>query len=303
MSDLDMNQLMSVIETRVRDRLGILEDTLHAPPQASEERPAPPTPPRAAGPDHRAPTAPLLAQQAPRHIEHRALAASATRADVEARCEEARVYNLHAVSVHPGDVSLAATLLADTTAQVCALIDPLGAATSATRAFAAREAARLGADALDVTLLGGALRDLDYRAVCDDLRDVIAAAAPVPTTVTLGSTDGDAALDARAITTACALARAAGATSVNLRAPLTPDALDAVSLMRAVVGDGVGVKVTTEPDSVEALKALYRAGASCVCAAQGPSLITHWAEQEAAERTSQGSPEPTPHNPTRASGA
>jgi len=288
-----MNQLMSVIETRVRDRLnlqGFLEQTSEL-----EQTSTRPEAPRPTTPDanHAPPTLPLSTEEAAARLEHRALTPQATHADLEARCAEAAAHGLQAISVYPGDAALAAHLLGSDSAQISVLIDPLGAASSATRAFAAQEAAHQGADALDVALLGGALNDLNYAVVCDDLRGLISAASPVPVTVTLG-TD---ALPARTLTIACALAQAAGAAAVNLIAHSALGARASVSLMRAVVGGDVGVKVTTEPITADELSALFQAGASCVCTAQGPALLSGWTSPET------GLAEPTIHNPTSATGA
>ena len=111
-------------------------------------------------------------------IDHTLLKSAATRPDVEKLCNEARQYGFCSVCVNPFWVSYAKELLKDSDVKVCTVIGfPLGAATTAVKAYETADAVKNGADEIDMVLNIGALRNREYDAVLKDIQAVRRACA------------------------------------------------------------------------------------------------------------------------------
>lgn len=105
------------------------------------------------------------------HVDHTLLKPEATAADIAALCREALRCRVASVCVNPRFVSLCAGHLGGKI-PICTVIGfPLGAATTAAKAFEARDAIANGADEIDVVIPIGALREGD----CDQVRGELAA--------------------------------------------------------------------------------------------------------------------------------
>lgn len=106
-------------------------------------------------------------------IDHTLLKSAATRPDVEKLCQEARAYGFCSVCVNPFWVSYAKKLLQGCDVKVCTVIGfPLGANTSAVKAYETAEAVKNGADEIDMVINIGALRNREYDTVLQDIQAV-----------------------------------------------------------------------------------------------------------------------------------
>jgi len=212
------------------------------------------------------PTVPAEALRTPRdlapYLDHTLLAPGATREDLERLCAEARAHALGAVCVHRQAVAEARRLLAGTAVKVVAVVDfPKGEGTTAARVAEAREAARAGADEVDLVAPLPALAAGRFEAVLDDLRAVIGA-LPVPVKVILET----ARLDRDRKVAAAAIARCAGAAFVKTSTGFGGGGatVEDVALLRAVVGETVGVKASGGIRTAADALAMIRAGADRV---------------------------------------
>ena len=114
-----------------------------------------------------------------RFIDHTLLKPEAKRSDIERLCAEAREHGFIGVCVNTAWIEHAATLLKGSETLPVAVVGfPLGACTSATKAFETTEAVRLGAREIDMVLNVGALKSGDLTLVENDIRLVVAAAKP-----------------------------------------------------------------------------------------------------------------------------
>ena len=112
-----------------------------------------------------------------KYIDHTNLKATATRADIETLCAEARQYGFRAVCVNPSQVVNAVEFLAGSEVRVATVIGfPLGATTSLTKAREAEEAVAAGAAELDMVINIGALKEGRLDLVRDDIKAVVRAA-------------------------------------------------------------------------------------------------------------------------------
>src|SRR4051794_27930560 len=109
-------------------------------------------------------------------IDHTALKADTTKEQIEKLCEEAKEYGFFSVCVNPAWAKFSADLLKGSDVKVCTVIGfPLGATTSETKAFEAKDAIQKGAHEVDMVINVGMLKAGDDGAVEQDIRSVVEA--------------------------------------------------------------------------------------------------------------------------------
>lgn len=110
-------------------------------------------------------------------IDHTVLKADTPLETVKRICDEAMEYGFASVCINPCHVAYCADYLKDSDANVCTVIGfPLGANTSAVKAFETKDAIANGADEIDMVMNIGALKDKNYDLVRDDVKAVVEAA-------------------------------------------------------------------------------------------------------------------------------
>jgi deoxyribose-phosphate aldolase len=207
-------------------------------------------------------------------IDHTLLKPDATRQDIERLCREAAENHFATVCVNPTWVATCASLLRGTPVGVCAVVGfPLGATTADVKHYETRRVIFDGAREVDMVINVGALKSNDLRTV---ERDIEAVTGPC---LDCGATS-KVIIEAAYLTdeekvTACALAKAAGATFVKTSTGFGPGGATAadVALMRRVVGHDMGVKAAGGVRDLEGLKAMVAAGASRVGASAGVKIV------------------------------
>lgn len=222
-------------------------------------------------------------------IDHTLLRPTATRAQIEALCAEAREHRFASVCVQPARVALARSCLNPSNpslggqVKVCTVIGfPLGANHPDIKAAEARLAVREGADELDVVINLGLLRDGQHDAVVADLTGVVAAADGRLVKVILET----ALLDPAEIDLACRLAVASGArfvkTSTGFASPPVGApggggaTTEAVARMRRAVGPHIGVKASGGIGDAATARAMLAAGADRLGASASLKLLAEW---------------------------
>lgn len=110
-------------------------------------------------------------------IDHTVLKADTPLETVKRICDEAMEYGFASVCINPCHVAYCADYLKDSNVNVCTVISfPLGANTSAVKAFETKDAIANGADEIDMVMNIGALKDKNYDLVRDDVKAVVEAA-------------------------------------------------------------------------------------------------------------------------------
>jgi deoxyribose-phosphate aldolase len=205
-------------------------------------------------------------------IEHSLLAPTATRAQLERHCAEARTHQLFAVCVNPQWVGRAAMVLAETGVRVVSVVGfPLGASTSVVKAFECEYAISQGAQEIDMVLQIGPLKAGDRFLVCEDIRGVVKAAAGRPVKVILETAllnDGEKRL-------ACALAEEAGAAFVKTSTGFGPAGatVEDVRLMREATGGRLAVKASGGIRTAAFARELIAAGAARLGCSNSVALL------------------------------
>jgi deoxyribose-phosphate aldolase len=207
-------------------------------------------------------------------IDHTLLRPDATAADVRNLCEEARQYSFASVCVNPYWVPLAVSALAGSPVKVCTVVGfPLGANTTAMKVAETKEAARAGAQEIDMVLNIGELRGENNGAVRQDIEAVTAAAHHENAIVKVILET--ALLDDRQKAVACTLAKNAGAQFVKTSTGFSTHGatVQDVALMRGVVGAEMGVKASGGIRTLDDLKSMVAAGATRIGASASVKII------------------------------
>lgn len=200
-------------------------------------------------------------------IDHSVLKPTSTVQDVKDGAAIALKYQTAAYCIRPSDVPLASTLLAGSDVKVCTVIGfPHGTTDTTSKAFEAAEAVRNGAHEVDMVINIGWMLSGDLVAVEDDIRQVVNAARAVNDTACIKVILETAYLSPEQIVKACEMSESAGADFVKTSTGFAPEGanVENIALMRATVGDRLGVKASGGIRTMEQVEALVAAGASRV---------------------------------------
>jgi deoxyribose-phosphate aldolase len=200
-------------------------------------------------------------------IDHSVLKPTSTVQDVKDGAAIALQYQTAAYCIRPSDVPLASKLLAGSEVKVCTVIGfPHGTTDTTSKAFEAAEAVRNGAHEVDMVINIGWMLSGDLVAVEDDIRQVVNAARAVNDTTCIKVILETAFLSKDQIVKACEMSESAGADFVKTSTGFAPEGatVENIALMRATVGDRLGVKASGGIRTLAQVEALVAAGASRV---------------------------------------
>ncbi|KXT78694.1 deoxyribose-phosphate aldolase [Streptococcus sp. DD13] len=205
-------------------------------------------------------------------IDHTLLKADTTEKQIQKIISEAKQYNFASVCVNPTWVAHVAAALKGTDVKVCTVIGfPLGASTSAVKAFETKDAIANGADEVDMVINIGALKSGDDQAVEADIRAVVEAANGTLVKVIIET----CLLTDEEKVRACQLAQSAGADFVKTSTGFSTGGatVEDIALMRKTVGPDMGVKASGGARSYEDAQAFIEAGASRIGASSGVAIM------------------------------
>lgn len=229
------------------------------------------------------------------YIDHTALSAECGVKQIGILCSEALKYGFASVCVNPVNVAFASSELAGSDVKVCTVIGfPLGAATSAAKAFETEDAIFNGADEIDMVINIGAAKDGRYSIVSSDIATVVETARnageKVNKKIIVKVILETCLLDEQTIKNCCLCAKKAGAdfvkTSTGFATPkgydgrLLPNGASEshVKLMREVVGPDMGVKASGGIRSAAMVALMLKAGANRIGTSSGVNIVEAWNE-------------------------
>ena len=207
-------------------------------------------------------------------IDHTILKPDSLRQDVERLCREARFYGFATVCVLPALLRVAVECLEGSAVMPCTVAGfPLGASTTASKAFEAEEAAAVGAREVDMVLAVWAMKEGRYQHVQDEIAAVVKAVGPRCGVKVILET---CLLTDDEKITACRLAVAAGARFVKTSTGLAGGGatVQDVRLMRATVGPETGVKASGGIRTLAQAQAMIQAGANRIGTSAGVTIVT-----------------------------
>jgi deoxyribose-phosphate aldolase len=210
-----------------------------------------------------------------RMIDHTLLKPEATMQEIENLCAEAKHYGFASVCINPAYVKLCADVLRNSNVKVCTVIGfPLGATSSAAKAFETEQAIKHGASEVDMVINIGMLKSREYDYVEHDILAVVDGAhrlkALVKVIIETGLLTDDEKIKA------CALAKHAGADFVKTSTGFVNGGatVEDIALMRKVVGPEVGVKASGGVRSKKQALALLASGATRIGASASIKIVT-----------------------------
>jgi deoxyribose-phosphate aldolase len=210
-----------------------------------------------------------------RMIDHTLLKPDATQKEIEKLCAEAKQYRFASVCINPSNVKLCANLLRDTDVKVCTVIGfPLGATSSAAKAFETDRAIKDGAREVDMVINVGMLKSCEYEYVEEDILSVVSAAHSFGVLTKVIIETG--LLTDEEKVKACMLAKHAGADFVKTSTGFVKGGATAgdIALMRKVVGPELGVKASGGVRSQEDALTLIASGADRIGASASVKIVT-----------------------------
>lgn len=209
-----------------------------------------------------------------RYIDHTLLKPAATRADIAKLCAEAKEYHFASVCVNSAHIAEVSAALAGTDVAPCCVVGfPLGAMETEAKAFEAARAAALGAREIDMVMDIGAAKEGDFARVEADIAAVVSA---IQGRAKLKVILECCLLTDEEKTAACLAAKRAGADFVKTSTGFSTGGATEhdVALMRAAVGDDMGVKASGGIRTREDALRMIAAGASRIGASAGIAIVT-----------------------------
>lgn len=206
------------------------------------------------------------------YIDHTLLKPESRQDQIDKLIREAKTYNFASVCINPTWVSYAAKALEGTDIKVCTVIGfPLGATTSAVKAFETKDAISHGADEVDMVINIGQAKSGHFAFVEEDIRAVVEASGDKLVKVIIET----CLLTDKEKIKACQAAVAAGADFVKTSTGFSTAGarLDDVRLMRQTVGPDVGVKAAGGTQSLEDAQAFIEAGATRIGTSAGVTIM------------------------------
>jgi deoxyribose-phosphate aldolase len=209
-----------------------------------------------------------------RMIDHTLLKPDATIDEITRLCQEAKKYDFASVCINPSYVSRCSRQLRDTSVKVCTVIGfPLGATSTATKAFEAEHALRDGAKEIDMVINVGMLKSGEYDYVENDIFAVVTTGKRYRalTKVILET----ALLSDEEKVKGCILAKRAGADFVKTSTGFSKGGATVgdVALMRKVVGSAMGVKASGGVRTREDALAMVASGADRIGASASVKIV------------------------------
>ena len=197
-----------------------------------------------------------------KYIDHTLLAPETTTRDVIKLCEEANAMQVAAVCISPSLLPILNGLLSGEVALACVTGFPSGAHTAATKAFEAATAVENGATEIDMVANLGFVFASKWLELGDEISAV---RKSISGSTKLKVIIESAALTDEQIIMSCRVAVAHGADFVKTSTGFHKSggaSVHAVQLMRATVGNSIGVKASGGIRTRELALEMIKAGAS-----------------------------------------
>ncbi|MBL7544663.1 MAG: deoxyribose-phosphate aldolase [Bdellovibrionaceae bacterium] len=192
------------------------------------------------------------------YIDHTLLKPDVRKDEIIKLCDEAKTHRFFSVCVNSYWVPLCARLLTGTSVKVCTVVGfPLGANSTATKAFEAEWAVVQGAREIDMVINIGALKDKDYSVVETDIASVLKSCQGNILKVIIET----ALLNDDEKTTACKIIESAGAHFVKTSTGFASNGAHVgdIALFKKTLAPHMKIKasggIKTEAQAIEFIKA------------------------------------------------
>lgn len=205
------------------------------------------------------------------YIDHTALTAEKTDADILKLCDEAIEHQFFSVCINSCHIPLAKQKLAGSNVKICTVVGfPLGANLSSVKAFETQEAIAAGANEIDMVINVGWIKSNKWSAVKEDIQAVLNACNGTPLKVILET----CLLTKEEIVQACEICKALKVAFVKTSTGFNKGGatMEDVALMKQTVDD-IGVKASGGIRDTQTALAMIQAGATRIGASAGIAII------------------------------
>ena len=205
-------------------------------------------------------------------IDHTNLKPTAIVAEIQKLCKEAKTYGFYAVCVNGCHVSIAKETLRNTPVKVAAVVGfPLGAMSTKSKVFEAKDCIENGADEIDMVINIGWLKSEMYDAVREEINTIKQAIGDKILKVIIETcylTDSEKEI-------ACTLAVEAHADFVKTSTGFGTGGatVEDVKLMKRIVGENAKIKASGGVKNKEMALQYTALGVSRIGTSSGPDLL------------------------------
>ncbi|WP_228235840.1 deoxyribose-phosphate aldolase [Allomuricauda sp. M10] len=206
------------------------------------------------------------------YIDHTNLKPTATTEDIQKLCEEAKMYGFYAVCINGCHVPLATSALKNSNVKLAAVIGfPLGAMSTQSKVFEAKDCVKNGADEIDMVLNVGWLKSGRLDAVRDEIKAIKMAIGDKVLKVILETcylTEAEKEI-------ACTLSVKAGADFVKTSTGFGSGGatVEDVILMKKIVGNNAKIKASGGIKDKQTALQYIELGVSRIGTSSGPTLM------------------------------
>lgn len=207
-------------------------------------------------------------------IDHTLLKADATSAQIKQLCQEAKDYDFKSVCVNPAFVPQATELLKGSDVEVCTVIGfPLGANTTATKVFEAKDAIANGATEVDMVINISQAKDGQWEAVEEEIKQIAEAVKGKAILKVIVET---ALLTDEEIKNATEATVNAGADFVKTSTGFSTRgaSLNDVQIMNTVTQGRIGIKASGGVSNHQDALNMVEAGATRIGASKGIQIVS-----------------------------
>ena len=213
------------------------------------------------------------------YIEHTLLKPDATLNEIIRLCNEAKQFQFCGVCVNPIFVKEAQQQLKGTNCLVATVVGfPLGGSLTTTKVEEIKQVIELGAQEVDMVIALSPLKVGDYNTVYQDIQAIVEAAGSVPVKVILEA----GLLDVNEKIAACILADRAGAAFIKTTTGFSSKGatIEDIRLIRAVVGNRLGIKAAGGIRNFKTARAMINAGATRLGCSTSTAIVTESLDNE-----------------------
>lgn len=177
------------------------------------------------------------------YLDHTLLSATATERDIIKHCNDAKKHRFYSVCVNSCYVPLAKQLLKGSNVKICTVVGfPLGASSTETKVFEAKQAVQLGVAEIDMVMNIGFFKSKNYLEVLKDIREVKTAIGRTPLKVIIEISE----LSKNGVVKACEICVDAKVAFVKTSTGFTKNGatLTAAKIIRKTVKDNCKIKAS-----------------------------------------------------------
>lgn len=208
-----------------------------------------------------------------RYIDHTLLKATATERDIIDLCNEAKKHKFFSVCINSSYIPLAKQLLKGSSVKICTVVGfPLGATSTNTKVFEAKQAIEAGAHEIDMVINIGFLKSKNYVEVFKDISDVKLAIGKTTLKVIIEISE----LSKNDIVKACEICLDAKADFVKTSTGFSKSGatLTAVKIMKKTVKDRAKIKASGGIGDFETAKKYIEVGVDRIGTSKGIAIIS-----------------------------